>query len=122
MFGVPKYVLQIVSNNSGVDVDKLDYLQRDVQKLCYETKIDFANILDSVHVDENENLTFGKKNDSLLLALRSAMHKNFYKHPRVLQANKNMSDKLVSRMSQVERAYRDNLLQLTDKFLQTINL
>lgn len=80
----PKYYFQIV--NGTVDVDKLDYLQRD----AYYTslgEVKQSYIIRNIVVNSNGELAFQEKarhNIQLLLDLRKSMHIRVYQHPRAL--------------------------------------
>lgn len=84
------YKFQIVANKmSAIDVDKIDYIQRDSYHLGFGINEKYQELLDSCRVvNYNNNLVLGWSNDieDKILSLfitRYRLHKNIYCHRNV---------------------------------------
>lgn len=80
------WVYQIVSNNkNGIDVDKFDYISRDVRFLSTVRELRFDSLFE-VRIDNNGNLCYPKYTDFPITELfhaRYSLHKQLYQNNRV---------------------------------------
>jgi HD superfamily phosphohydrolase len=81
------FIYQIISNNlNGIDVDKLDYLARDIRQLGLRSGYDCERIISETRIDNNNNLSYPKQlayHISELFHTRYTMHKEIYSHKTV---------------------------------------
>jgi len=80
------FIFQIISNNvNGLDVDKYDYLQRDIKTVDFPAKIDTTMLTKYVKV-VNNNIVYPIQafdNIENLFNTRHKMYKKVYLHPNV---------------------------------------
>ena len=80
------YLYQIVSNNiNGIDVDKMDYIQRDIYNIGLKYSYDYDRILDDSKIINN-NICYSEKIKNQILDMfytRYRLHKEVYNHPVV---------------------------------------
>ena len=78
------YVYQIVSNNlNGVDVDKMDYIQRDIYNIGLKYSYDYNRILEDSKILSN-NICYSDKIKYQIFDMfytRYRLHKEVYNHP-----------------------------------------
>lgn len=80
------FIFQIVSNNvNGLDVDKYDYLQRDIRTVDFPAKVDTTMLTKYVKVANNEIIYPINAFDDIenLFRTRHKMYKKVYLHPNV---------------------------------------
>jgi len=83
------FIYQIVSNSlTGLDVDKFDYLKRDIYMINFPAKIDTSGLIDEVRID-NETLNFKYPEQSALdianlFETRYRLHLQVYNHKAVI--------------------------------------
>jgi|SaaInlStandDraft_4_1057021.scaffolds.fasta_scaffold02926_3 HD superfamily phosphohydrolase len=81
------FIYQIVSNcQTSLDVDKFDYLQRDIYTLNFPAKINLGTLIEQVRIIDN-NFTYPEQaiNDILnLFSTRHKLHLLVYNHKVVL--------------------------------------
>lgn len=85
------FIYQIVSNSlTGLDVDKFDYLQRDIYMLGFTGKIDVSTMIEDVLIDsETLNLKYPDQSDADIINLfdtRYRLHLKVYSHKAVISA------------------------------------
>jgi HD superfamily phosphohydrolase len=83
------FIYQIVSNSTtGLDVDKFDYLQRDIHALNFQAKVDPATLVEQVKIIDN-NFVYPEQavNDiTNLFSVRHRLHLQVYRHKAVIAA------------------------------------
>lgn len=80
------FIFQIVSNNvNGLDVDKFDYLQRDIKTVNFSAKIDTTMLTKYFKIINNTIVYPIEAFDPIenLFRTRHKMYKNVYLHPSV---------------------------------------
>lgn len=80
------FIFQIVSNNAnGLDVDKYDYLQRDIKTVDFPAKVDTTMLTKYVKVTNNNIIYPIQAFDDIenLFRTRHKMYKKVYLHPNV---------------------------------------
>lgn len=81
------FLYQIVSNSlSGLDVDKFDYLMRDMYSINFQSKIDICRLVSHIKIINN-NITYPEQAvDDIynLLHTRYRLHKQIYCHKVVI--------------------------------------
>ena len=81
------FIYQIVSNYlNGLDVDKFDYLVRDIQMINFDAKVNFSRLTDHILVIDN-NIVYSEQSvDDIfnLFHTRYRLHKQIYCHKAVI--------------------------------------
>lgn len=80
------FIYQIVSNNlNGLDVDKFDYLQRDIKMVDFQAKLDVSRLIKHIRVIRNLIVYPIDSVDDIenLFRTRYRMYKNIYNHELV---------------------------------------
>ena len=118
------FVYQIVSNNvNGLDVDKYDYISRDVKLLGKEMHFDFTRLVNEVYVLENM-ICYPKQYFYEIIAMytmRYRLHKQIYSHKATI-ATQFMINELMTYLDPILNISNsvDNIEQfcdLTDDFI-----
>ena len=80
-----KYIYQIVSNSNGLDVDRYDYIMRDIKMTGLNYGIEYERIMNHSKIIDNE-IVFSEKvktNIDDFFRIRFIMHKEIYNHRTV---------------------------------------
>ena len=80
------FIYQIVSNTlNGLDVDKIDYLQRDIKMVDFQAKLDATRMIKYIRVIDNCIVYPKQSIDDIenLFRTRHRMYKNVYNHKTV---------------------------------------
>lgn len=80
------FIYQIISNNlNGIDVDKFDYLQRDIKMVDFQAKLDVSRLIKHIRIIDNMIVYPIDSADDIenLFRTRYRMYKNIYNHPHV---------------------------------------
>jgi len=80
-----KYIYQIVSNSNGLDVDRFDYIMRDIKMTGLNYGIEYERIMNHSRIVDNE-IVFSEKvktNIDDFFRIRFIMHKEIYNHRTV---------------------------------------
>jgi HD superfamily phosphohydrolase len=80
-----KYLYQIVSNPNGIDVDRFDYIMRDIKMTGLNYGIEYERIMNHSKITDNE-IVFSEKvktNIDDFFRIRFIMHKEIYNHRTV---------------------------------------
>ena len=80
-----KYLYQIISNENGVDVDRFDYLSRDIKMIGLNYGIEFERIMNNSIIDKNEIIYSDKVRLNIedYFNTRFIMYKEVYNHNTV---------------------------------------
>jgi len=81
------FLYQIISNTlNGLDVDKFDYLTRDVQMIGYQAKIDCNRVIRHIKVINNNIIYPEQATDDIIniFYTRYRLHSNVYCHKTVI--------------------------------------
>lgn len=106
------FIYQIISNSvTGLDVDKYDYLLRDVYMLNFQAKIDISRLVNDVKIINNNIVYPEQAVDDIynLLQTRYRLHQNVYCHKVVISTQLIIS-KILSLL--------DNILKISQSVLQ----
>lgn len=122
-----QFLFHIVANKcNGIDVDKLDYIQRDSHMLGESISIALPLILKSARVIDNE-ITYNIKNaDSIynICSARFRLHKAFYNHKSAKAIEYMIVDALMSAEPHLKIAERvtdpKKFIHLSDIIMNTI--
>lgn len=121
------YMYQLVNNRiSGLDLDKLDYLNRDCHHLGLPYTFTYSRLLKFIRVIDNE-LTFVDKeinNIFELYEIRYKLHQQIYTHPTTTKIESMITDIFIE-LSKVypisEWIYNpDKYIYLTDNFIDQL--
>ena len=85
-YGNKSYLYSIVSNSiNSLDVDKIDYIQRDIKNLAIENGYNHSRLFKMCKVIDGEICIHEKEAYNLyeFFRLRYRLHKQFYNHPAV---------------------------------------
>ena len=80
-----KYIYQIVSNSNGIDVDRFDYLIRDIKMTGLNYGIEYERIMNHSYIQNNE-IVYSEKiktNINDFFHVRFIMYKEVYNHHTV---------------------------------------
>ena len=80
-----KYIYQIVSNPNGIDVDRFDYIMRDIKMTGLNYGIEYERIMNHSKIVDHE-IVFSEKvktNIDDFFRIRFIMHKEIYNHRTV---------------------------------------
>lgn len=80
------FVYQIISNGlNGLDVDKYDYLQRDIKMVDFQAKLDVSKLLKYIQIIDNMIVYPRDSADDIenLFRTRYRLYKNIYNHSNV---------------------------------------
>jgi len=80
-----KYLYQIISNDNGIDVDRFDYLSRDIQMIGLHYGIEFERIMNHSRIESNEIIYSDKVKLNIedYFRTRFTMYKEVYNHNTV---------------------------------------
>ncbi|EAU82497.2 metal-dependent phosphohydrolase [Coprinopsis cinerea okayama7 len=122
-----KFLFHIVANKTnGIDVDKLDYIQRDSRMLGEPMSISLTRILKSARVIKDEICYNIKDADSIynICAARFRLHKVFYNHKSAKAIEYMIVDALLSADPHLKISDRvfdpDRFLHLSDVIMNNI--
>ncbi len=121
------FIYDIVSNKrNSIDVDKIDYLQRDAYYLGMSTSCDFSRLLQNNRVMEDQ-LCFEKTEQFNLMELfrtRYRFFKQVYTHPVVRAVDHMIKDALIlaNRQLHLEEIIfcPEKYIYLTDHIIESI--
>lgn len=120
------FLYHIISNPSnGIDVDKFDYLKRDVHNLGLPYGIDLERLLETARVINNE-ICYPEKmifSISNIFEIRGRLHKEVYNHPVVYSIELMIID-MLNNLDYKWQTYLDDVelyLTLTDNIITQIN-
>lgn len=80
------FIYQIISNNfNGLDVDKFDYIQRDIKMVDFQANVDVSRLVKYVKIINNNIVYPADSADDIenLFRTRYRLYKNVYNHPNV---------------------------------------
>ena len=80
-----KYIYQIVSNSNGIDVDRFDYIMRDIKMTGLNYGIEYERIMLNSEI-VNEEIVYSEKvktNIEDFFRIRFIMYKDVYNHHTV---------------------------------------
>lgn len=80
------FIYQIISNNeNGLDVDKFDYLQRDIKMVDFQAKLDVSKLIKYIRIIDNNIVYPIDSVDDIenLFRTRYRLYKNVYNHANV---------------------------------------
>ena len=92
------FIYQIVSNNfNSLDVDKYDYLMRDMQMIYGSTKINIERLINFVKIHDNNIIYLEQSyaDISELFHIRKKLHEEIYCHKSVISCQKIIVDLLM---------------------------
>lgn len=103
------YSYLIHNPESGVDVDKMDYLVRDNQQFGLCMSVDVMRIIKNCRVIDDTLCFRDKVQDELwnLFLIRHRLHSTIYRHPRIRKFEKEMNNVLL--MLETEEDFRVNM-------------
>ena len=91
-----KYIYQIVSNQNGIDVDRFDYIMRDIKMTGLNYGIEYERIMNHSFIQNNEIVFSEKVQTSIeeFFRIRFIMYKEVYNHHTVRGIEYMMKDYL----------------------------
>jgi deoxynucleoside triphosphate triphosphohydrolase SAMHD1 len=118
------FIYQIVSNNSNsLDVDKFDYITRDMEMIGKHSSFDYKRLITQV-VITNNILAYPKDCQFdiwQLFNMRHTMHRQVYNHPGVVSAQLTMADlmKKINKLLNISESIKDmnKFCKFTDSFI-----
>lgn len=118
------FIFQIVSNSfNGLDVDKYDYLVRDVHHLGMTTSFDHTRLIDNILVIDNR-IVFpeqSKQDIYNLFLTRHSLHRTVYGHKGVMSAQYIVTEimRLLDRVINIGKSISDFdlFVKMTDDYI-----
>ena len=123
-----KYLFQIVSNVNGVDVDRFDYLMRDISMIGLNYGIEYKRIMKHSKI-ENQEIIYSskvKQNIEDFFRTRTIMYKEVYNHHTVraiefmIQEFLKLSEPIFGISVIVKNHIWDTFIQYTDSMIDLI--
>ncbi len=123
-----KYLYQIVSNVNGVDVDRFDYLLRDIRMIGLNYGIEYQRIMKHSKIVNNEIIYSGKVKQNIedFFRTRTIMYKDIYNHHTVrsiefmIQEFFKQSESIFGISIIIKNQIWDTFIQFTDSMLDLI--
>ena len=125
-----KYKYQIISNKNGIDVDRFDYLMRDIKMTGLNYGIEYERIMNHSRIENNEIIYSEKVKTNIeeFFRIRYIMYKEVYNHRTVRGIEFMMKDfirtfsKLYSMNDTIQNDKWDLFIKLNDSMIHTYNL
>tara|TARA_B100001094_G_scaffold190554_1_gene184503 strand:- start:4636 stop:5820 length:1185 start_codon:yes stop_codon:yes gene_type:complete len=120
-----KYKYQIISNKNGIDVDRFDYIMRDIKMTGLNYGIEYERIMNHACIKDNEIVFSEKVKTSIeeFYRIRYIMYKEVYNHRTVRGIEYMMKDfiKLYSQKYKVDKIIQrddwDSYIKLNDNMI-----
>lgn len=123
-----KYIYQIVSNKTGVDIDRFDYILRDLKMTGLNYGIEYERIMNNTFIKDGELIYSEKVKTSIeeFFRIRFIMHKEVYNH-RTVRSIEYMMKEFITRLGYeidlsqiIDENQWDKFIQLTDSIINII--
>lgn len=120
-----KYLYQIVSNNNGIDVDRFDYINRDIHMIGLNYGIEYERIMKHSKI-ENNNIIYSEKVKNVIenfFRTRFLMYQEVYNHRTVRCIEYMMKeyitslDKCLSIQEIIETDNWNKFIEITDSII-----
>ena len=123
-----KYIYQIVSNNNGIDVDRFDYIMRDIKMTGLNYGIEYERIMNHSQIVDDEIVYSEKVKTSIdeFFRIRFIMYKEVYNHHTVRAIEYMMKDfikgmdKIMCIKNMVESEDWEGFIRLNDSIIDSI--
>ena len=123
-----KYIYQIVSNNNGIDVDRFDYIMRDIKMTGLNYGIEYERIMNHSQIVDGEIVYSEKVKTSIdeFFRIRFIMYKEVYNHHTVRAIEYMMKDfikgmdKIMCIKNMVESEDWEGFIRLNDSIIDSI--
>jgi len=123
-----KYMYQIVSNSNGIDVDRFDYIMRDIKMTGLNYGIEYERIMLNSEIVDGEIIYSEKVKTNIedFFRIRFIMYKNVYNHHTVRGIEFMMKDYIKIYINEVvgELSFDDDyseFLQLNDSIIDIVS-
>lgn len=122
------YIYQIVSNNNGIDVDRFDYIMRDIKMTGLNYGIEYERIMNHSKIVNGEIVYSEKVKTSIdeFFRIRFIMYKEVYNHHTVRAIEYMMKDfikgmdKIMCIKNMVESEDWEGFIRLNDSIIDSI--
>ena len=120
-----KYIYQIVSNKTGIDIDRFDYIMRDIKMTGLNYGIEYERIMNNTFIKDGKLIYSEKVKTSIeeFFRIRFIMHKEVYNH-RTVRSIEYMMKEFITQigyeidLSQIiDEDHWDKFIQLTDSII-----
>lgn len=120
-----KYIYQIVSNKTGIDIDRFDYIMRDIKMTGLNYGIEYERIMNNTFIKDGKLIYSEKVKTSIeeFFRIRFIMHKEVYNH-RTVRSIEYMMKEFITQigyeidLSQIiDENQWDKFIQLTDSII-----
>ena len=123
-----KYLYQIVSNNNGIDVDRFDYIIRDIKMTGLNYGIEYERIMNHSQIIDGEIVYSEKVKTSIdeFFRIRFIMYKEVYNHHTVRAIEYMMKDfikgmdKIINISNIIENEVWEDFIRLNDSIIDRI--
>lgn len=125
-----KYCYQIVSNNNGIDVDRMDYIMRDTKMTGLNYGVEYERIMNN-SIIHNSEIYFSNKAQVPIedfLRIRFILHKEIYNHQAVRSIEYMIKEifEIIDPEFNIKECINTNnweeFILYTDNLLDTINI
>ena len=122
------YIYQIVSNNNGIDVDRFDYIMRDIKMTGLNYGIEYERIMNHSQIVDGEIVYSEKVKTSIdeFFRIRFIMYKEVYNHHTVRAIEYMMKDfitgmdKIMNIGDMIENENWEGFIRLNDSIIEEI--
>tara|TARA_B100001094_G_scaffold332585_1_gene405313 strand:- start:5245 stop:6447 length:1203 start_codon:yes stop_codon:yes gene_type:complete len=123
-----KFVYQIVSNKNGIDVDRFDYIVRDIKMTGLNYGIEYERIMNNSYINDGEIVYSEKVKTSIeeFFRIRFIMYKEVYNHHTVRSIEYMMKeyiqgiDKILNINETIQNNNWDDFMKLNDSIIDII--
>jgi len=120
-----KYIYQIVSNKTGIDIDRFDYIMRDIKMTGLNYGIEYERIMNNTFIKDGKLIYSEKVKTSIeeFFRIRFIMHKEVYNH-RTVRSIEYMMKEFITQIGDaidlsqiIDEDQWDKFIQLTDSII-----
>ena len=120
-----KYIYQIVSNKTGIDIDRFDYIMRDIKMTGLNYGIEYERIMNNTFIKDGKLIYSEKVKTSIeeFFRIRFIMHKEVYNH-RTVRSIEYMMKEFITQIGDaidlsqiIDENQWDKFIQLTDSII-----
>ena len=123
-----KFIYQIVSNRNGIDVDRFDYIMRDIKMTGLNYGIEYERIMNHSQIVDGEIVYLEKVKTNIddFFRVRYIMYKEVYNHHTVRAIEYMMKDfikgmdKIICINNIIENDNWDDFIRLNDSIVDSI--
>ena len=128
-YGTSSYMFDIVSNKNGIDVDRMDYIMRDIKATGLNYGIDYETIMNNSLISKSGIIYSQKSYDVIenFYKTRNILYKDIYNHKTVRLLEHMIKEIIInsSKLINIKEIINDNkweeFINLNDYIIDEIN-